>query len=165
MQKLLLMVVLAAGCASSANKNEPLVGRVRFVDSDGKATGDASLYQAKDGLRIVTNLPNVPAGDHGFHFHAIGKCTAPAFDSAGGHFNPTQRKHGRLNPDGPHVGDLGNVNVGPAGADIVIANVEMSALFDADGTALVLHAGADDEKTDPSGNSGARIRCGVVERP
>jgi Cu-Zn family superoxide dismutase len=162
MKKLLLLVVVAAGCASSSNKTEPLVGRARFVDSEGKASGDASLYQSKD---VVTNLPNVPAGDHGFHFHAIGKCTGPAFDSAGGHFNPTQKKHGRLNPEGSHVGDLGNVNVGPAGADIVVANVEMSALFDTDGTALVLHAGADDEKTDPSGNSGARIRCGVVERP
>jgi superoxide dismutase, Cu-Zn family len=166
MRKVLAVAVLvAAGCASSSDTGTP-VGRVRFVDTNGQAAGEATLYQVDEGIRVVANLPNAPGGEHGFHFHAVGQCVAPSFESAGGHFNPTQRQHGRLNPNGPHAGDMPNVN--PASVNIVVAGLQMTGpngLMDADGAALVLHAGADDERTDPSGNSGARIRCGVVERP
>lgn len=164
MKKLLPIVLLAAGCASSSDSGA-LVGRVRFVDTNGQPAGEASLYQAAEGIRVVGTLPNIPAGTHGFHVHAVGECTAPSFDSAGPHFNPAQREHGRLNPNGPHAGDLPNVN-GPA-LNILVEGLQMigpTGVLDANGAALVLHANADDERTDPSGNSGARIRCGVIER-
>jgi Cu-Zn family superoxide dismutase len=164
MKKLLAVVAVVAGCASGEG-SEALVGRVRFVDTNGQAAGEASLYQAAEGIRIVGTLPNIPAGTHGFHVHAVGECTAPTFDSAGPHFNPTQRQHGRLNPAGPHAGDMPNVN-GPE-LNVVVVGLQMigpSGILDANGAALVLHANADDERTDPSGNSGARIRCGVIER-
>ena len=165
MKKWWPILVVVAGCASSEN-GETLVGRVRFVDTSGQPAGEASLFQAEQGIRIIANLPNLGAGEHGFHFHAVGNCTAPTFETAGPHFNPTQRQHGRLNPNGPHLGDLPNLNAGRTN-NIVLQGLQLTGpngLNDADGTALVVHANADDQKTDPSGNSGARIRCGVVER-
>jgi superoxide dismutase, Cu-Zn family len=168
MRKLLAVtIVVLAGCASGGN-SEALVGRVRFIDSHGQPAGTASLHQADEGIRIIADLPGVPGGNHGFHFHSVGQCAGPAFESAGPHFNPTQRQHGRMNPNGPHAGDLPNVDPGTKTINIVVAGVQMTGpngLRDADGAALVLHANADDERTDPSGNSGARIRCGVVEQP
>ena len=95
MRKLLAVVVLAAGCASSGDSGT-LVGRVRFVDVNGQPAGDASLFQVEEGIRVIANFPNIPAGDHGFHFHSVGECRWPTFETAGPHFNPTQRQHGRL---------------------------------------------------------------------
>jgi superoxide dismutase, Cu-Zn family len=167
MKKLVMALVVVAGCASSSNDGT-LVGRVRFVDTNGQPAGDASLFQVEEGIRVIANFPNLPAGDHGFHFHSVGECRWPTFDSAGPHHNPTGRQHGKLNPNGPHLGDLPNVDRGRTMVNFVAAGLEMSGpngLDDANGTALVLHANLDDQKTDPSGNSGARIRCGVVERP
>jgi superoxide dismutase, Cu-Zn family len=165
-KKWLATLVLAAGCASSGD-GETLVGRVRFVDTTGQAAGEASLFQAAEGIRVTANLPGLGAGEHGFHFHAVGDCKGPTFETAGSHFNPTQRQHGRLNPNGWHGGDLPNIQGGRT-VDIVVQGLQITGpngLNDADGTALVVHANADDQKTDPSGNAGARIRCGVVERP
>lgn len=164
MKTLLALLLVTTGCASGAD-SEALVGRVRFIDTTGQAAGEASLYQAAQGIRITGTLPNIPAGTHGFHVHAVGECTGPTFESAGPHFNPTQREHGRLNPNGPHTGDLPNV-IGSA-VNVVVGGLQMigpNGVLDANGAALVLHANADDERTDPSGNSGARIRCGVIER-
>jgi Cu-Zn family superoxide dismutase len=99
--------------------------------------------------------------------HAVGRCDPPGFDSAGPHWNPTNRQHGTLNPNGPHAGDLGNLNVGPAGTVNVSGTThggKLGELLDADGAALVVHANADDYRTDPSGNSGPRIACGVIRR-
>ena len=166
-KKWLAALVVLAGCASGGGNNEALVGRVRFVDTSGQPAGEASLFQAAEGIRVVAKLPNLGAGEHGFHFHAVGDCKAPTFETAGPHFNPMQRQHGRLNPNGWHLGDLPNIG-GSGSVNIVLQGLQATGangLDDADGTVLVVHANADDQKTDPSGNSGARIRCGVVERP
>lgn len=161
------LAILAAGCASTADDGT-LVGRVRFIDTNGQPHGDASLFSVAEGIRIVANVPGVAAGAHGFHVHAVGSCQAPTFETAGPHFNPTNRQHGSQNPNGPHAGDLPNFEGGGATVNLVAANLQVTgpnSVFDTDGSALVLHANADDLRTDPSGNSGARILCGVIERP
>ena len=109
-------------------------------------------------------------GAHGVHLHTTGSCTAPDFASAGAHLNPGGHQHGTSNPAGPHLGDLPNITVGSAGTGTVSATLSgtredvLARLFDADGTAVVVHANADDYRTDPSGNSGGRIACGVLTR-
>ena len=168
MKKLLWAgVVVLAGCAS-AGGDDNLVARVRFIDTQGHPAGEAWLFAENGNMRITAELPGLPDGDHGFHFHAVGTCTPPVFESAGGHFNPTNRQHGRLNPNGPHLGDLPNVERGRTRVSVIAAGVQIdgaNGLLDENGAALVVHQSADDLRTDPSGNSGARIRCGVVERP
>jgi superoxide dismutase, Cu-Zn family len=109
----------------------------------------------------------LPPGAHGIHVHAVGRCEAPEFTTAGPHWNPTDRKHGRDNPDGAHHGDLPNIQIGADGRgslNFVIPSASFAQLFDSDGAALVVHATADDYRTDPSGNSGGRIACGVITR-
>src|SRR5688500_15150356 len=158
-------VVWLCGCASAGDLGT-LVGRVRFINASGAPSGDASLFAVPDGIRIIANFAGVGGGDHGFHFHSIGECQRPTFESAGSHFNPTGKQHGRLNPNGPHLGDLPNVDRGRATVNIVVTGIRMDGvggLLDADGAALILHGNGDDLKTDPSGNSGARMLCGVVE--
>ena len=117
------------------------------------------------------SVTGLPAGVHGIHIHTVGMCQGPNFASAGGHFNPLMKKHGKDNPDGMHAGDLPNFNVGANGkgkatmtAAMVTLGDGMNSLFHPGGTALVIHAGPDDYKTDPAGNSGDRIACGVVEK-
>ena len=164
--RLVAAAVALAGCASAGDDFGTLVGRARLIDANGQPAGEASLYSVAEGTRVVAELPNLPAGAHGFHFHAVGNCQAPGFDSAGAHFNPTNKKHGLQNPSGPHLGDLPNVS--STRVNLVALGVQVTGtngLLDADGAALVLHANPDDLRTDPSGNSGARIRCGVIERP
>lgn len=161
MKKLWLLGAVAIGaCASIQERPETQIGSVNFIDASGVAAGTALLYQVPNGIRVVANLPGLSAGEHGFHFHAIGSCLRPSFDSAGPHFNPASRQHGRSNPAGPHAGDLPNVDRNPM--EFIAEGVQASSLLDADGAALVVHANADDYRTDPSGNSGARIRCGVI---
>lgn len=141
----------------------------RVRDTGGRELGTLTLRQTPEGITLEGRLTGLPAGEHGFHVHAIGRCDAP-FESAGPHWNPASRQHGESNPQGAHVGDLLNLTV-PANG---IVDVSVStrggtmsgdiALLDADGASVVVHAGPDDYRTDPSGNSGARIACGVVER-
>lgn len=167
MKKLLLATVLAASACASAGGDDDLVGQVRFIDVQGQPAGEAWLFAEDAGLRVTVDLPGLSEGDHGLHFHAVGTCTPPTFESAGGHFNPTNREHGRLNPNGPHLGDLPNVERGRTRASFTVSGVQMAGpngLLDSDGAALVVHQAPDDLRTNPSGNSGARIRCGVVER-
>lgn len=144
---------------------------VILLDAHGAIAGKATLSNTPRGVTMHLSLTGVPPGIHGIHLHAVGRCDAPDFESAGGHFNPSKKQHGKDNPAGMHAGDMLNVTVPASGAletDVLLSNVGMGAgpttIFDADGTALVLHATADDYKTDPSGNSGARIACGVVKR-
>ena len=162
MKKLLLGIVAAGltACASAAEDGGTHAGSVSLIDSSGQPAGTAELYQTNTGLRIVANLPGLPAGEHGFHIHAVGSCQPPDFQSAGGHYNPTSRQHGHLNPAGKHLGDMLNVN--QSRAEALAVGVQMSALLDSDGAALVVHASPDDYRTDPAGNAGARIRCGVI---
>jgi Cu-Zn family superoxide dismutase len=137
-------------------------------DASGKEVGAATLTVTPSGVLISLDLTAVPPGEHGFHVHTTGKCEPPDFKSAGPHFNPDQTKHGFMTPEGPHAGDLPNLHVpadGKLQVEVLEPNVTLSGeapLLDADGSALVIHAGADDYKTDPAGNSGNRIACGVI---
>jgi Cu-Zn family superoxide dismutase len=137
-------------------------------DASGKEVGKAVLTETPSGVLIRLDLTGIPPGDNAFHLHAVGKCEPPDFKSAGGHFNPDETKHGLMNAEGPHAGDMPNLHVPESGKlvvevldDLVTLDVA-HALLDADGSALVIHAGADDYQTDPAGNAGDRIACGVV---
>jgi len=137
-------------------------------DASGKEVGAATFTVTPSGVLISLDLTAVPPGEHGFHVHTTGKCEPPDFKSAGPHFNPDQTKHGFMTPEGPHAGDLPNLHVpadGKLQVEVLEPNVTLSGeapLLDADGSALVIHAGADDYKSDPAGNSGNRIACGVI---
>ncbi|MEX1183711.1 MAG: superoxide dismutase family protein [Gemmatimonadota bacterium] len=162
---------------SAALQDQPAVegaGAVLVVamrNANGDSVGAAVLRGREGGVDITLTASGLPPGEHGFHIHETGACEPPAFESAGAHFSPEAREHGAENPNGPHAGDLPNVLVGAAGnaqATAVAQNVNLlrgdsASLLDADGSALVLHAGPDDYATDPDGNSGAGIACGVVE--
>ena len=138
---------------------------------DGKSVGMATFTPESGGVRLKVQASGLPAGDHGIHVHAVGKCDAPDFMTAAGHFNPGSRQHGLNNPQGAHAGDMPNLKVAPDGTgtfDFLLKDVTTAtgtgSLFGPDGTALVIHAGPDDEVTDPTGNSGGRIACGVIMR-
>lgn len=164
-------VVLLCGCAGTMAEKEPLSAGAQLKDKDGKDVGVATLIETGDGVRIAVTGYRLPPGTHGLHVHAVGTCSPPDFSSAGDHLNPGKKQHGRLNPAGPHAGDLPNLVVaasGEGGIDITTKAVTLSpgpaSLLGDKGTSLVVHAAADDEKTDPTGNSGARIACGAITR-
>jgi len=145
--------------------------RAALKNAAGETVAAATFSAAPGGVELTIEASRLPPGPHGVHVHAVGKCDGPDFKSAGGHFNPSERKHGLENPAGPHAGDLPNLTVaadGTGNATVKLAGVTLDAgaasLFHEGGTSLVVHADADDMKTDPSGNSGARIACGIVER-
>ena len=132
--------------------------------ADGADVGRATASEVAGGLRITLDVHDLAPGTHGAHVHTTGHCDAPDFMTAGGHWNPMGTKHGSMNPQGPHEGDLPNLIVGSGGRGtigLVVPGATMAGLLDADGSAIVVHAKPDDLMTDPSGNSGARIACGV----
>jgi Cu-Zn family superoxide dismutase len=136
-----------------------------LVNAAGQTVGSVRAWQTAGGVSLHIAATGLSHGIHGVHVHAIGRCDPPDFASAGPHWNPAGRKHGINNPQGPHAGDLPNVEVaanGVLGATVVLPGAAMANLLDADGAALVIHAQGDDYKTDPSGNSGARIACAVI---
>jgi Cu-Zn family superoxide dismutase len=154
---------VAGNEASSPAQNSNLGG------ANGAELGKVSVSEDAGGLTIAVNARGMPGGMHGIHLHERGVCDAPAFQSAGGHWNPGLKKHGRDNPQGSHLGDLVNLEVGTDGtakARFQLAGAKMASgatmLADVDGTALVIHAKPDDYKTDPSGASGDRIACAVI---
>ena len=168
-QWLLVPAVLFA--AAAFGQAAPKSAHADIVNAKGEKIGTAKITAAKGGVKIVVAVAQLMPGDHGIHIHTVGKCDGPDFASAGGHFNPEMKKHGKDNPMGPHMGDLPNLTVAPDGkgkATIMAMGVTLGAgpdsLFHDGGTALVIHAAADDYKTDPSGNSGARIACGIVTK-
>lgn len=173
MRRLLLAagaVMLLGGCAGRmAEAPAPLSAEAVLKDKDGKQVGVATLIQTSDGTRIAVTGYRLTEGKRGLHIHEVGDCRPPDFESAGAHFNPGGKKHGKANPDGPHAGDLGNIDIGKAGdgtIDIttkaVTLNPGPTSLLGGKGTSIVMHAMPDDERTDPSGNSGARIACGGI---
>jgi Cu-Zn family superoxide dismutase len=169
-------LVALAACARNDSDLEPASGDVPVTialqDPGGRLLANGSVSEENGGVRVRVEAAGLVAGTYAVHLHQAGSCEPPDFQSAGPHWNPTGRQHGRLNPMGPHLGDLPNLTVGVDGAgsvEFVVSGASLGrgsrGLSDEDGTALVVHAGADDYRTDPSGNSGARLACGVVAAP
>ncbi len=162
-----LALILAALVVAAASP----AARAVLKDAQGNAVGTATFSPGKGGVKIAVQVAGLPPGRHGIHIHAAGKCEPPDFKSAGSHLNPLGKKHGLHNPEGSHAGDMPNLLVGDDGkarATFTAKGVTLGegdgSLFGPAGTALVIHADPDDERTDPAGNSGARIACGVVEK-
>lgn len=143
---------------------------VDLQNGDGESVGMATLEQVSKGVKITIDGHDIPKGTHGFHIHESGKCEAPDFKSAGGHFNPTDTNHGFDDPDGPHAGDLPNIVVGEDGTvnesfiakKVTLEKGKDDSLLSDGGTAIVIHEGADDGKSQPSGDAGDRFACGVI---
>ncbi len=162
-----LTTVLAAALALPAAAQ---TASAPLKDAQGKEVGSANLTQTPRGVLINIAVKGLPPGEHAFHVHAVGKCEAP-FTSAGGHFNPDAKKHGLLAADGAHAGDMPNLHIPQSGdlavevlnAAITLEKGKPNSVFDADGSALIVHAGSDDYKTDPTGEAGGRIACGVIK--
>src|SRR5574337_960559 len=149
----------------------PKKAKTDLTNAKGERVGTARLTQKAQGVELALKVSNLPPGVHGFHIHAVGKCEPPDFKSASGHFNPQGKKHGLENPEGHHAGDLQNLTVGPKGSakvKVLVSGVTLgegaNSLFHPHGTAIVIHADPDDMKTDPAGNAGARIACGVITK-
>ena len=169
MRTIAAVIVVAASALVLAQA--PETAKAELKDASGKTVGQAMLTESPHGVLVHVTLSGAPEGAHAFHIHTTGKCEAPMFMTAGGHFNPAMKQHGISNPMGMHAGDLPNIQVPAGGAlifDVFASDVTLksgtNSLMDADGSALMLHQGLDDYKGDPAGNAGNRIACGVVTK-
>lgn len=165
----LAATVALAGCTTLDEAPLDAVGEARLSFANGSPAGTATLLNDARGLRIVVTASGLTPGTHGFHLHTTGRCEAPGFTSAGGHLNPDNRKHGSLASGGAHLGDLHNLQIEAGGSGRATEIVPgdrgaLGAIFDGDGTAVVIHANPDDYRTDPTGNAGDRVACGVISR-
>lgn len=149
------------GCATATRAAAAALVPTPVRSSTGAEVGSARVEPTASGARVVLEVRGMAPGTYGTHLHQVGRCDAPSFTSAGAHWNPTGRQHGTENPAGPHEGDLPNLVVGTDGTGRLEATVNGS-IFDEDGTALMIHAAADDYRTDPAGNAGARMACAVL---
>jgi Cu-Zn family superoxide dismutase len=159
-----------AASAGSADGNAaqaaPTSAVATLQSAQGAAAGTATASAAEGGIRLALNIEGLPPGPHGVHVHLTGRCDAPDFTSAGGHWNPADAQHGLEAPPGQHAGDMPNLIVtadGRATLEYTLQGGSFEGLLDADGSAMVIHAAADDQRTDPSGNSGDRIACGIFK--
>jgi Cu-Zn family superoxide dismutase len=166
------LAAIAAAAALIATFSSPAsadLAKASLKDTSGKAVGDVDLMQTASGVLLKISLKGIAPGEHAFHIHAVGKCEAP-FESAGPHFNPDGHKHGMLSGPG-HAGDMPNLHVPQGGnllvevlnAKITLEKGKPNSVFDSDGSAIVIHAKPDDYKSDPSGEAGGRIACGVIQ--
>ena len=162
----LLLPLALAACTVTG---EPRGGPVStLVNKAGQPIGTVRAWDTAGGVTFRIDAGGLPLGIHGVHVHAVGRCDGPDFTTAGSHWNPTNRKHGFQNPEGTHAGDLPNVTAAGNGwvrESITLPRATYGQLLDRDGSALVIHATADDYRTDPSGNSGGRVACAVLVRP
>jgi Cu-Zn family superoxide dismutase len=163
--------MLLSGCAVVPLSAVGTSATAELRDANDRVVGQASLTEVTGGVRIVLEARGLPPGEKAVHLHAVGKCEPPAFTSAGDHFNPRNKRHGILDPDGPHAGDLPNLTIEADGtgrletfSERVTLGPGATTLLDDDGSALVVHAAPDDFQTDPTGNSGARIACGTIAK-
>jgi Cu-Zn family superoxide dismutase len=176
-----ILTIGLAACGSPDTAEEPADGSIMetgaptetagsmqavamLQTAEGQSAGTATATASGEGIAISLEAEGLPEGDHGVHIHTTGSCEAPTFESAGDHWNPTNRQHGLENPEGSHAGDMPNLTVDGDGSGTLeyqIAGGTFDGLMDADGSAFVVHAMPDDQVTDPSGNSGDRIACGV----
>ncbi|MDR7072966.1 superoxide dismutase family protein [Fictibacillus barbaricus] len=186
---ILFIILLVAALSACGNKNKHKDHQIKetqetssklragsivvnLINTKGDKAGEATLTQTAEGVKIGVNAAGIKPGPHGIHFHEKAICTPPDFKSAGSHFNVTNKQHGFLNPKGPHVGDIENVTANKSGvihgevlsAMVTLEEGKPNSLYTNGGTALVVHDQEDDYKTDPSGNSGDRVLCGVIKK-
>jgi Cu-Zn family superoxide dismutase len=167
-----LTLLPALLCATAVlGQGAPKSAHADIVNAQDQKIGTAKILAAKEGIKIEANVSQLPPGKHGIHIHAVGKCEGPDFTSAGPHLNPYTKKHGKDNPEGSHAGDLLNIEAGADGtakATLLDTMVTLgdgpNSVFHDGGTAIVIHAKEDDYKTDPAGNSGPRIACGIIQK-
>ncbi|HXG71432.1 MAG TPA: superoxide dismutase family protein, partial [Gemmatimonadaceae bacterium] len=172
---LLSAFAVSAGCSIKVRGRTPVAtATAALSDASGRAVGTARMWQEEGGLvHVDVVVAAMPSGSHGIHFHSVGRCDdgpMPPFTSAGDHYNPLGRAHGLQNAAGPHAGDAPNLSVATGGQgrlSFTTGRVTLTggpvSLMDADGSAVVVHAGSDDQASQPAGNSGSRIACGVVQ--
>ncbi|WP_068985925.1 MULTISPECIES: superoxide dismutase family protein [Lysinibacillus] len=153
------------------NANSAQTATAKVIGKNNESYGNAYFQEEDNGVRVTLALSGLPSGTHGIHIHSVGKCEPPTFESAGPHFNPTSKEHGKDNPKGYHMGDLPNLEVGEDGSvdmnflaeGLTLDKNAANSLLGGKGTSLVIHESEDDYKSDPAGNSGARIACGAIQ--
>lgn len=172
----LILMTMLGSLSTSVYAEASLGAQAKLIDSAGNQVGVVNMTEkVGESVKIEINAHGLSGGNHGMHIHTIGSCvlgSTPSFASAGAHFNPTGSKHGLSNKAGPHAGDLSNLSVkengNVASSDFndmfTLQTGKSNSLFDADGSAIIIHLNEDDYITDPTGNSGPRVACGVIEK-